>query len=111
MKQETGFYLKVAATVALAIVLFVVIVVAGTFLGIEGVENRTFLVVGGLVASLFFGAFVWKSLLSAIGLIFFFVTFWASDYVGLGENETIIISVVACLVAAFLIAFISKKKY
>jgi len=96
----TDYYFKVASTLIAAIIVFLSTVYMGIEIGVSA-RLRTVMFAGGLVVSLFFGVFTWKTLLSFIGILFFYITLFAGQYANLEPGETLLFSVIACLGTGF----------
>jgi len=94
------YYVKVASTLIAAIILFLSTVYMGIEIGVSA-RFRTLMFGGGLIVSLFFAVFTWETLLSFIGILFFYITLFTGQYANLEPGATLLFSVIACLGAGF----------
>ena len=100
MKWTGYYYFKVASTLTAVIILFLSTVYMGIEIGVSA-RLRTVMFAGGLIVSLFFGVFTWETLLSFIGILFFYITLFTGQYANLEPGETLLFSVIACLGTGF----------
>ena len=96
MNRGDNFDMKVAAAVIAAIFFFISLVYMGNYIGIQE-DLRTIMIAGGLLASLLLAIFTWKTNLSALGILFFFLVMIAGEYTKLEPEDTLLFSVFACL--------------
>lgn len=102
MRRKPDFITRTVISVVFAFAFYILIVYIGVQLGVQENQRMT-LVVGGLFASFLFAVFTWKTSLSLIGIVSFFIVLWAGDFAKLAPGETLFISVAACLATAFFI--------
>jgi len=100
VSQKIDFNVRVAVVAFSAFLLFVLIVYVGVSLGVPE-DQRATLVGVGLIVSLPFAVFTWKTFLSLIGLISFAISLWAGGFAGLAPEVTLVIAVSACLGTGF----------
>jgi hypothetical protein len=104
MGRIDDYYVKVASTIIAALLLFLSTVYMGIEIGVS-TRLRTVMFAGGLIVSLFFAVFTWKTLLSFIGILFFYITLYTGQYAALEPGETLLFSIIACLGTGFFLAF------
>lgn len=100
MRWTDYYYFKVALTLTAAIILFLSTVYMGIEIGVSA-HFRTVMFAGGLIVSLFFAVFTWETLLSFIGILFFYITLFTGQYANLEPGATLLFSVIACLGTGF----------
>jgi len=107
MRRIDYYYFKVALTLAAAIILFLSTVYMGIEIGVKD-NLRTVMFAGGLFVSLFFAVFTWETLLSFIGVLFFYITLFAGQYANLEPGATLLFSVIACLGTGFFLTLVKE---
>jgi len=100
MRWTEYYYVKVASTLTAAVILFLSTVYMGIEIGVS-VHLRTVMFAGGLMVSLFFAVCTWETLLSSIGILFFYITLFTGQYANLDPGVTLLFSVIACLGTGF----------
>jgi hypothetical protein len=100
MGRTDDYYVKVVSTLIAALLLFLSTVYMGIEIGVSP-RLRTVMFAGGLIVSLFFAVCTWKTLLSFIGILFFYITLYTGQYAALEPGETLLFSIVACLGTGF----------
>jgi len=99
VRRKNDFIKKIITAVPFAFIFYILIVISGVSLGVQG----EMLVFGSLFASLLFAVFIWKTPFSLIGLISFFIVLCTGTFAKLTPEQTLLFSVVSCLATAFFI--------